>query len=179
MRYSKGYDEWAKIAERRGSPSDKERAALTAAKIRDSHSGSGQDRRELARMESIVAGSGSADYDWSGAKRHLQKPSVFNNAPAKADNRKGDPKKLGKRVLDKLAQECFELGKEAAEADWDADDLLHDPTPHSGDPTMMSYAQKHPSDYGTLLKFWRDGYHEQAEHFRREGEKPAGVSLGL
>jgi hypothetical protein len=80
--------------------------------------------------------------------------------------------------VDKLAQECFELGKEAAEADWDANDLLNDPTPHSGDPTMISYAQKHPSDYGTLLKSWRDGYHKQAEKFQRADEEPESVSLG-
>lgn len=179
MRYSKGYNEWAGVAECRGSPYDKERAVLTAAKIRDNHSGSAQDRRELARMESIVAGcSADDDDDWSPGKRGANIP-IADNGLAKAALQRNQPIKLSKRVLDTLAKECFDRGKEAAEADWDADDLVDDPTPNSADPTMMSYAQMYPNDYGTLLRSWRDGYHEQAEQFRREVKYFEGVSFGL
>jgi hypothetical protein len=62
MRYSKEYDDWATRAERNPLPSDRERAALTAAKIRDNHSGSSQDSGQLSRMEKL-AGYSSRDYD--------------------------------------------------------------------------------------------------------------------
>jgi hypothetical protein len=68
MRYSQGYDEWATQAEERRATSDRERAQLTASKIRDNHSGSAQDRRELARMEHIAAG-GVSDDAWSYGTR--------------------------------------------------------------------------------------------------------------
>jgi phage terminase Nu1 subunit (DNA packaging protein) len=175
MRYSSEYDEWAETAAGRGSPSDKERAGLTAARIRDNHSGSDQDRRELARMESIAGGShdDDDDDDWSPLGKNLQSA---NKKPEKALARKSAPPKLNNRDLDKLAKQCLELGKEAAEADWEEDDLLDEPTPGTGDPTMYSYSVMYPSDYRTLLQSWRDGYREQAAQFRLEG--PDGVSSG-
>jgi hypothetical protein len=65
MRYSSGYNQWATRAEGRGTPlpSERERAGLIAAKIRDSHSGSRQDSNELARMESLRDGGGSSSSD--------------------------------------------------------------------------------------------------------------------
>lgn len=65
MRYSSSYNQWATRAEGRGTPlpSERERAGLIAAKIRDNHSGSRQDSNELARMESLRDGGGSSSDD--------------------------------------------------------------------------------------------------------------------
>lgn len=166
MRYSKGYNEWANLAERRGSLSDKERAALTAAKIRDNHSGSDQDKCELARMESIAGNSADDDLFLANSE---ERQSTRNKSGSKSHVSKPSPAKLSKRDFEQLSQRCFNLGKEAAEADWDANDLLDDPAPHSGDPTMQSYAQVYSSDYHALLRTWREGYHEQAAQFRLKG----------
>jgi hypothetical protein len=68
MRYSREYEEWATRAEARTLPSDRERAALTAAKIRNGHSGSSQDSAQLQRMEKL-AGYSSGSLDWSEPKR--------------------------------------------------------------------------------------------------------------
>jgi len=80
MRYSREYVEWAARAEARTLPSDRERAALTAAKIRDGHSGSSEDSTQLARMERLAGYSSSAWDDWSQPEREKAKP-----APAEAE----------------------------------------------------------------------------------------------
>lgn len=163
MRYSKGHNEWAETAAGRRSPADRERAALAAARIRDNHSGSKQDRRELARMERIVSG---ADNDDSPSLGGTFKST--RKTPARVATPKSGMK-LSKRDLDRLVKQCSELGKEAADADWEGDDLLDDPTPGTGDPTMFSNSVEYPDYYGTLLRSWQDGYHEQAAHLRVEG----------
>lgn len=85
MRYSQGYNAWASRAETRCSPSDRERAQLTAAKIRDNHSGSAQDSRELARMERIAQGDGSGD-DWPTRTESPEAKSKAKDAKPAASN---------------------------------------------------------------------------------------------
>lgn len=81
MIYAKEYDDWATRAERNTLPSDRERAALTAAKIRDNHSGSSQDSAQLARMEKLAGYSSSSDSDdWSKPK-----PKTKAAAPAEPE----------------------------------------------------------------------------------------------
>lgn len=63
MRYSGEYRDWAERAERNTLPSDRERAAMTAAKIRNGHSGSALDSEQLARMERLAGYSSSDDWD--------------------------------------------------------------------------------------------------------------------
>jgi hypothetical protein len=86
MRYSSGYNQWVTRAEGRGTPlpSERERAGLIAAKIRDNHSGSRQDSNELARMESLRDGgssNGDDDEDYVPLTRqqlqqHLSDPRI-------------------------------------------------------------------------------------------------------
>jgi predicted protein tyrosine phosphatase len=82
MRYSQGYNDWATHAQSRGSSSDRERAQLTAAKIRDNHSGSAQDSRELSRVERIARGGGEDDDERSVHRQHVAVTAPKASKPA-------------------------------------------------------------------------------------------------
>ncbi|MBY3151400.1 hypothetical protein HFO56_03230 [Rhizobium laguerreae] len=85
MRYSREYDEWATRAEARTLPSDRERAAMTVAKIRNGHSGSSLDSAQLERMEKL-AGYSSGSLDWPEPKpKKPPAPAEPELIPGKVD----------------------------------------------------------------------------------------------
>lgn len=78
-----------------------------------------------------------------------------------------DSRKISRAELNKLKEECFELGKEAAEADLEDDELEESPTPNHS-PTMFNYEHEYPFHYSVLVEYWREGYYERADELKAQ-----------
>jgi hypothetical protein len=83
-----------------------------------------------------------------------------------------DTRKLSKAELNKLKDICYQLGQEAATADWEVDALEEFPTPHSS-PSMFEFEHQYTHQFSVLCEYWREGYYAREDELTAQQDTPS------